>query len=120
MHFMQRFLSSAVIILFFIWILPLGAFFKPSQAKIACDGQRAICLCPHLIAKHKAKDQGEKIVIVNPGVQKEGSSSGGASHDFVFIRSQHHNNCLASFLLHQNQSIQQLLFNKEVEHVPKA
>lgn len=117
---MQRLLSAVVLIIFFIWILPLGAFFKPSQAKIACDGQRAICLCPHLIVKHKAQDQGEKIVIVNPGVHKEGSSPGGASHDFVLLNTRHHHNDLISFLLQQNQSLQQFIFSKEVEHVPKA
>ena len=39
--------SGIIVVLasFFIWILPWGVFIKPSQEKMACGGQRAICLC---------------------------------------------------------------------------
>lgn len=57
---MQRTLSLTVLAIFFIWILPLGAFIKPSQEKKVCNGQRAICLCSHLIiAKQKDKWAGK-------------------------------------------------------------
>lgn len=82
---LKRCFSFFTVLLFFIWILPLGVFIKPSQEKQACDGQRAICLCSHLLAKQAAKAAG-KILLKNgasSSTQKE--SSGGVSHDFLVM-----------------------------------
>jgi hypothetical protein len=40
---------------FIFWILPLGIFIKPSHEKLACDGQRAICMCHAFIPKSMDK-----------------------------------------------------------------
>ncbi len=48
---MRQFVCTLTLLLFFIWILPLGFFIKPSQEKQVCGGQRAICLCHVATAK---------------------------------------------------------------------
>ena len=46
-----RFFSFFVLICLFVWLLPLGAFIKPSQEKIACDGHRAFHMCCMMLGK---------------------------------------------------------------------
>jgi len=49
--------------------LPLGIFIKPSQEKVVCDGQRAICMCHAFVPKASAS-------AVEPGINlKAGTSS---------------------------------------------
>ncbi|MCA9401255.1 MAG: hypothetical protein KC713_06485 [Candidatus Omnitrophica bacterium] len=48
-------LDITILVIFLIWILPLGIFIKPDMEKKACNGRRAICLCRHLITKQLAK-----------------------------------------------------------------
>lgn len=117
---MQRFLSSIVIFLFFVWILPLGAFFKPSQAKIACDGQRAICLCPHLLAKQAAKNAGKTLYKGSGAAQKEQAGAGGASHYFLFVQKKNQINKQPYFYHPQQSFLYSLLDVRPIEHVPKA
>jgi len=70
-----------IIVIFTLWLLPLGAFIKPAQEKIACGGQRAICLCSHAKAKvsGKAIESGVGLKVGNSS-GKEKESSGGAGH----------------------------------------
>ena len=81
---MQRAVSSLLVIFFILWILPLGYFIKPSQEKVACDGQRAFCMCCCHIFK-KTSNTAVKVVLSCPtqGTSKETSSSGGASNYFI-------------------------------------
>ena len=66
---MRHFIALLTVVLFLIWLLPLGVFIKPSQEKVACDGQRAICMCHAFIPK--ASDNAMK-----PGINlKAGASS---------------------------------------------
>jgi len=69
-------------ILFFVWILPLGAFIKPSDEKKACNGKRAICLCSHLFAKQTAKYAG-KTLLKNASSAGESSNGVPSSHFYV-------------------------------------
>lgn len=47
LNFMKKILSSILICVFSLWLLPVAALVAPSQDKLVCDGQRAICLCRH-------------------------------------------------------------------------
>src|SRR5208283_4955065 len=48
---MRETVGGLTAVVFFIWLLPLGIFIKPSQEKVACDGQRAICMCHAFVPK---------------------------------------------------------------------
>jgi hypothetical protein len=109
-----------VLILFFIWILPLGAFIDPSKEQKVCGGQRAICLCSHHFANNKEKGDGKTMMISNPGVNKEATSAGGASHNFLSSHFYYQPNLFVSSFSNQEQSFLNLLFSREVEHVPKV
>ncbi len=117
---MRRFIGFLTVLLFFIWILPLGIFIKPSQEKVACDGQRAICLCSHLIAKQEAKNAGKTIYKGSGAAQKEQNGPGGSSHHFLVAQKKNQINRQLS-LYHQQQSfLYSLLVVRSIEHVPKA
>ncbi len=118
---MRHLVSMLTVFLFFIWILPLGFFIKPSQEKVACNGQRAICLCSHLVAKQAVKNVG-KMIYKNGGGshQKENNGSGGSSHHYLLAQRM---NSFSQkiFSYHQQQSVlYSLIVVNPVEHVPKA
>ena len=116
---MPRLISALVLLIFFIWILPLGVFIKPSQEEKACNGQRAICLCSHLIAKQKDA-RVAKIMLTNPGAQKEANPSGGASHDFIVDQKRIIPDlALAKRLLYDSLP-DQSTFSINIDHVLKA
>ena len=117
---MQRFISFITLFIFFVWILPLGAFIDPSVEQKVCGGQRAICLCSHQLAKQEGYDHGKTMTISNPGVNKEATSASGASHNFLLPSFYYQPNLLVSTFSKQERSFLNLLFSKEVEHVPKA
>lgn len=118
---MRKIILLLTVLLFFIWILPLGVFIKPSQEKKVCNGQRAICLCSHLIAKRVAKDASKTIYKGGGGAgQKEQSGPGGASHHYLYVQKKNRFNRQYSSY-HQKQSIlYSFLVIRPIEHVPKA
>jgi hypothetical protein len=76
---MIRIIASFLILSFIFWILPLGFFIKPSQQKLACDGQRAICMCHAFVPKMNDKAMEAGLVIKSaPGPNNENPSSGGS------------------------------------------
>ncbi len=78
---MKRFLPAVISLVFFIWILPLGIFIKPSQEKIACGGQRAICLCHIIPVQAPGKPlEGRSIARMAPTHKDHGGSSGGGNY----------------------------------------
>ncbi len=81
---MRHLIAFLTFVLFFIWLLPLGIFIKPSQEKVACDGQRAICMCCCHMFKKTSNVLG-KVMLSCPtqGTSKEASSSGGSSNYFL-------------------------------------
>jgi hypothetical protein len=78
---MKRFLSFCISFVFFVWILPLGIFVRPSQEKEFCSGARAICLCTHLVAKVKDKGLMKKLISQSSAPVKEEGQ--GYSHHFL-------------------------------------
>jgi hypothetical protein len=78
---MKRLLASFLVISFIVWILPLGYFIKPSQQKLACDGQRAMCMCYAM--GHKSPDKAMEAGIslkAGSSTNKENSSGGGGNY----------------------------------------
>ncbi len=116
----MRFFIFAVTLLFFIWILPLGIFIKPSQEKIACDGQRAICLCSHAKSKIKSSPIEGYGLKSNSNTSKESNASGGAGHYYLAAHLPIQNNLAvrvlndAMFLAYRNP------FLRSIEHIPKV
>ncbi len=106
--------------LFFLWILPLGVFIKPSQEKVACDGQRAICMCSHAKANKIVKAIEGFNIKSNPNSSKESNVSSSAGH--YYLTSQNYVNQVlhisliedAMFVAYRNPSL------KLIEHIPKA
>ena len=105
-------------LLFFIWLLPLGIFIKPSQEKFACDGQRAICLCSHM----KVSKAMESSVGLNlrASASKEGSSPGGASHYFSVLLIKTGEGLQLSSLFEQQYLCYKDPFLTSLDHVPKV
>jgi len=115
---MRRFISLLIIVLFFIWIIPLGVFITPDKEKKTCNGQRAICLCSHLIAKKMAKMAG-KMYLTSGGVNKEQGSSS-ASHDFLIALFKNQINKNISPHFQKATVVCNRLIVKPIEHVPKT
>lgn len=116
---MPKTISLTTALLFFIWILPLGVFIKPAQEKFACNGQRAICLCSHLMAK-KSSSQPAKIINPSGGTQKDAGGPGGANHDFWLTEANLMIPQKISKYLHQPTCLYSFLDDKSIEHVPKV
>ena len=116
---MRKIFASITILLFSIWILPLGVFIQPSKEKLACDGQRAICLCSHLIAK-SADNLGQSSIKSFSSSHKEEGSSGSAGHYFLTATLDKKNNLAAVALIYDNMSLHTYQFFRAIEHIPKA
>ena len=80
---MRYFISALTALLFFIWIIPLGVFIKPSQEKNVCDGQRAMCMCHFSYAKVKSSPIVGFGFKSNSGSNKESSGSSGSGNYFL-------------------------------------
>ena len=115
---MRRPVAYVLLILFVIWILPLGAFIDPSKEDKACGGQRAICLCSHLIAKHGGTHK--LMMLVNPGTHKEEGPSGGASHDFLAAVGTSLRDPSFGSIVFEKFPAYQFFASRNIEHVPKA
>lgn len=112
--------SSIIVILFFIWILPLGFFIKPAQEKIVCNGQRPICLCSHRMSKPAAQNAGKAINKGSGATQKEQSVPGGASYHFLTAQKMNQTNQQISFCHQEENSLYSLLVFRPIEPVPKV
>ncbi len=106
-----------LIVCFIFWIIPLGAFIKPAQEELACNGQRAICLCSHLLAK-TAHTSNQK-VFVSPTAHKEVSSFG-SSHDFLIPATNSKDQTGLSYLFLISTTPSSLKHLRSIEHVPKT
>lgn len=118
---MQKFVGFFTAFLFFIWILPLGIFIKPAQEKIACDGQRAICLCSHLVAKQIAKNAGKAAYKPSRTAEpKESNGPGGFSHYYLFAQRTNSSNKQITFYHQQQSSLYSLIVVRLIDQVPKV
>lgn len=118
---MRKGIFSLTALLFFIWILPLGYFIKPSQEKIACDGQRAICLCSQKQAKTKSSPISGYGLKASSDANKETSASGGGAGHYYLAAHLPIQNGLSVRAL--NDSIilaYRNPFLSSIEHVPKV
>ncbi len=70
-----------------LWLLPLGAFIKPSQEKIACDGQRPFHMCCMMSGKIRPAETGSsKVSISNSaGVNNTSKSTGSGGDEFLLV-----------------------------------
>ncbi len=111
---MRRIVSLIIIVIFLIWLFPLGVFIKPTDEKKVCGGQRAICLC-----KGKPGTPQKLAFSHPPSNEKETAPSGGSHH--YLAASDHRNNSLISTkLIDYSSSLYSLTFCKSIEHVPKV
>ncbi|VAX35569.1 hypothetical protein MNBD_UNCLBAC01-659 [hydrothermal vent metagenome] len=115
---MRRFTSILTIILFLIWIFPLGAFIAPENEKKTCNGKRAICLCSHLIAKKMAKMEG-KVFLKSVTANTEQSQSS-VNSDFLVPMNNFLINKIMSQYLQQPALVYDDFISKAIDHVPKA
>ena len=117
---MQQLIISLIASLFFLWLLPLGVFIKPSLEKIACDGQRAVCLCHAQIDKAHSNNSAKSALTQNSGGNKEAAHSGGGANQFLICISYDNVDERISKHFESPQHIPSLLFVQNIEHVPKA
>jgi hypothetical protein len=118
----MRFFWLLILVCFFVWLLPLGVFIKPSHEQTACGGQRAICLCSHSLVKSSAHDAGKIAFSSSSGAHKERSLSGGVSAGNYFVRNNAPVASVRFSRLHFSDSPHSysLLICASLEHIPKA
>lgn len=117
---MKQLQSIITIILFLVWILPLGTFIKPEKEKLACNGKRAICLCRHLLALQLSK-AAKKTFLNNGGqVAKERQGTSSSSPSFMNVFAEHNVNFNRDAFYQDNQIVNSLLVIRPIDHVPRS
>ncbi len=123
---MHRTFSAFVTLCLVFWLMPLGAFIKPSQEKTACDGKRAFHMCSMMSGGETAgaaKSYDGMVKMSNAsGVEKTSKtsvSSGGDDLLLLAVAASAANNPSLRFQREENTSLQFLL-NRPVEPPPKT
>ena len=116
---MKRLLASFLVISFILWILPLGIFIKPSQQKLACDGQRAICMCHAFIPKSSDKAMEAGLVLKAGASTNKENSSGGGGNYFVSAKSTIVSRLQLASLFENEYLCYKSPFLAALEYVPK-
>ncbi len=117
----KKVVSLLVSILFFIWILPLGAFIAPEKEEAACNGQRGICLCSHLIAKHVAETVAQAGSVFKSGGAAQKEKNGFSSlNDFLVLKQSFSHNILIKACSKELASSYQYAFIRPIDHIPKV
>ena len=121
---MSKVFSCVATLIFFVWLLPLGAFIQPSQEKKVCGGLRAICLCAPVSQLEKSSGHARTMHLVRTGVTQESPSTspaGGGGENFLFptARALPHPP-LTEVAFSQREFLYSLLLLKNIEHVPKV
>ena len=116
---MPKVVSVFLLFVFFLWIVPLCVFIKPSDETKTRGGQRAICLCTHAPDKQHKVAAGVLLKSAS-GTHKEEGTSGGGSHQFLAARFSNHLALTKFRLLHEEFLSLQSAFLKPIDHVPKA
>lgn len=145
---MHKIIGSLTALLFFIWILPLGVFIKPSQEKKICGGQRAICMCSHMMTKQTApapsqppletieekrsearsmtstrrsiQDAGKTILKVGSDTQNSVKGSSSASQDFLLETGEDLLSRKITLYFQQRSIFHSFLFVRTIDHVPRT
>ena len=115
---MNKIISLITISIFFIWILPLGVFIKPENEKKACNGQRAICLCRHLIAEKTVEAKGK----VSPKIRNINMERSSLSSNPYFLITSNFKEIHKNMFQYFNQTVLLYSFSikKPIDHVPKT
>ena len=80
---MRRSLSLFSLVGFCLWMLPLGAFIKPSQEKTACDGKRAFHMCSMMSGKIRPASSGRVALAAASHFGPGAKSSAAGGDDFL-------------------------------------
>ena len=80
-----RFLTGILTLVFFAWLLPLGAFIRPAQEGTACGGKRAMHMCSMGMARApKTQKPPAGVSVTAPGGFYSGAKSpGSAGNDLL-------------------------------------
>ncbi len=105
-------------VLFFIWILPLGFFIKPSQEKSACNGQRALCMCRAPFGKVQTTPIDGNFK-ASSSSNKETNASGGAGHYYLAAHLSILNNLAMRTFNDSLFSAYRNPFFRSIDHIPK-
>ena len=104
-----------------MWLMPLGAFIRPSQEKTACDGQRPFHMCS-MAGKIRADDAGfsSKVNFTNAsGVNAGAKYSASQGNDFLLsgsaIVAPLSHSQFYEFIVHSSYP----LVLHSLEHIPK-
>jgi hypothetical protein len=114
---LQRSASLSTAILFFIWIIPLGAFISSSQAKLVCNGKRAICCCG-MKAQAKSTPAVGFCFQNNPNSNNETNGSGGAGEDYLAAQFSVQGGLRALFSANPAVFVYNYSYIRPVDHVP--
>lgn len=107
------------VVLFIVWILPLGIFVKPNQEKMFCNGKRAMCMCSRLAAKQTSGKTAKVALNNESGPQKEESSSSSGPYLFLVQNSAKADRKISLFFKEQS-ILHSFLVVRAIEHVPKV
>jgi len=69
----------------FLWLLPLGAFIKPSQERIACDGKRPFHMCQMMAGKAERPTTSKIAISNNSSTGHEAKSSASGGDDLILL-----------------------------------
>jgi hypothetical protein len=117
---MKQITALSTIILFFVWILPLGVFIRPSQEKLACGGRRAVCLCSHMDPQSKAKPAQGCSLQANPNANEEANASANGPGQYYLAAYLSSQEILNTFILHESLASPYHTPSLDpIEHVPK-
>ncbi len=106
-----------IIVVFLLWLIPMGIFITPSKEKMACGGQRAICMCSHAASmSSNSQKTTHRVYKAVPTPQKESSSSGSYFLSAIF-RNDNPLVIKLSFFIHEN--FYNLAVYRSIDHVPK-
>ena len=118
---MRKFIFLIVIVSFVFWLLPLGAFIKPSAEKFLCAGRRAICLCHYFAGKAPQKGPSAATLQTSgAGTPKEEGAGAATNHQFLMGRFIQEINRTQPGYFVESAFLYKYLFLRSIEHIPKA
>jgi hypothetical protein len=78
-----RSVSAFTAVCLCLWLMPLGAFIKPAQEKLACGGKRAFHMCCAMSGKAPAKAAGTGLSAPGSQTDRGAKASASGSDDFL-------------------------------------
>ncbi len=115
---MNKISASFLIISFLLWLLPLGYFIKPGQEKLACDGQRAVCMCHALVPKGSRQAMEPGMGLRAGGSTHKDNATGGGNY-FISVKPPLALPLLSAFLVENQHFFYRNPYLTALEHVPK-